>query len=187
MSAAVDRFREVLARYAGKQELVEIFEDEEETDIPEVGMVLSVSEDYYSLSKVDAQGRPDGSYVGLIEDIRRIGVGTQYLAAIELLYQRHKSATLLPYADEPKPTFDSMLEVLEFAQVTRQVVCVLTDELFFGFVGNFTSEHVEIREVNKSGIEDGIQFLDLDQVVRIDFGGPAEEARRFLHQVRLGL
>lgn len=187
MSAAVDRFREMLTRYVGKQELVEIFEDDEETDKFEVGMVLSVSEDYYSLSLVDSKGRPDGSYVGLMEDIRRIGVGTQYLAAVELLHQRHKSGTLIPYSEEPKPTFDSMQEVLEYAQRMRQVVCIHTDELFYGFVANFTSEHVEIREVNRSGIEDGVQFLDLDEVVRIDFGGPVEEARRFLHQVRLGL
>lgn len=187
MSAAVDRFREILSRYVGKTELVEIFEDDDEQDKFEVGMVLSVSEDYYSLSVVDTKGRPDGSYIGMIEDIRRIGVGTQYLAAIELLHQRNKSGTLLQWTDETRPTFDNIQDLLDYAMRTRSLVSIKTSEWFYGFVQHYTGDHVEIREVNKTGIEDGIQFIDLEEVVRVDYGGPTEEARRFLHQVRLGL
>jgi hypothetical protein len=67
------------------------------------------------------------------------------------------------------------------------MVSVTADVEFFGFIKDFTRDHIELLEVNKSGIEDGIQFIDLDEVSRIDFGGPSEESRLFLHQVRMGL
>jgi hypothetical protein len=186
MSAAIDRFREVLKKYVGTQELVEVYEDSEDTDKFEVGFVLSVSEDHYSLALIDSKGRGNGSFVGQIESIVRLAVGTQYLAGIRLLHERKRQPERKNSGNDVGP-FENMLELVRYSCENRLMVSVTADVEFFGFIKNFTRDHIELLEVNKSGIEDGIHFIDLDEVSRIDFGGPSEEARLFLHQVRMGL
>lgn len=186
MSAAVDRFRDVLRQYVGTQELVEIYDDADDTDKFEVGFVLSVSEDYYSLALIDSKGRPNGSFVGQMEQIVRLAVSTQYLSAIKLLYERHRQLEMKLSAVVIGP-FEHMLDLVRYACENKAMVCVTADVEFFGFIKDYTRDHIELLEVNKSGIEDGIQYIDLEEVTRIDFGGPSEEARLFLHRVRMGL
>lgn len=186
MGAALDRFREVLRQYVGTEELVEIYEDSDDTDKFEVGFVLAVSEDYYSLALIDAKGRPNGSFVGQFEEIVRLAVGTQYLTAIKLLHERQKQLEMNIKSPQIGP-FEHLLDLIRFAYDHRMMLCVTADVEFYGFVKDYTSDHIELLEVNKSGIEDGTHFIDLDEVSRIDFGGPSEDARLFLHRVRMGL
>ena len=186
MSAAVDRFREVLKQYVGSQELVEVYEDSEDTDKFEVGFVLGVSEDNYSLALIDSKGRPKGSFVGQIDEIVRLAVATQYLTAIKLLFERHRQTEMNLKVPHVGP-FENMLELIQYAHNHRMMISVTADVEFYGFVKDYTHDHIELLEVNKSGIEDGIHYIDLDQVVRIDYDGPSEEARLFLHRVRMGL
>lgn len=166
--------------------MVEVYDDSTDTDKFEVGLVLSVSEDYYSLARVDSKGRPNGSYVGQIEQIVRLAVGSQYLLAIKLLTERQKQFEM-GIKPEPAGPFDQFSDLIRYACEHRIMISVTADAEFFGFVKDFTSDHIELVEINKSGIEDGIQYIDLDQVSRIDFDGPSEEARQFLHRVRMGL
>ncbi|MBS1700035.1 MAG: hypothetical protein JST12_00100 [Armatimonadetes bacterium] len=186
MSAAVDRFREVLKQYVGTEELVEVYEDREDTDKFEVGFVLSVSEDYYSLALIDSKGRPNGSFVGQIDEIVRLAVGTQYLVAIKLLHERQRQ-TEFPVRPTTVGPFETLLDLVRYARNSRIMVSVTADVQFLGFIKDYTDDHIELLEVNKSGIEDGIHYIDLEEVVRIDFDGPSEEARLFLHRVRMGL
>lgn len=186
MSAAVDRFREVLRQYVGSQDLVEIYDDRDDTDKFEVGFVLSVSEDYYSLALVDNKGRASGSFVGQMEQIVRLAVGTQYLTAIKLLVERQRQMEMGFRRSDAGP-FENMQDLIRYAHSNRIMVSVTADVEFFGFIRAYSSEHLELLEVNKSGIEDGVQYIDLEEVSRIDFGGPAEDARLFLHRVRMGL
>ncbi len=184
MAAAVDRFREILRGYAGKNELVEIYDDSEDLDKFEVGFVLSVSEDTYFVKKIDTKGRYNGHYMGRMEDIVRLATGTQYLTAIRLLNERDRATAP---AELQVPPLETFTELLKFASKNRLLISVWVDVNFLGFIREFTNEHLELIEVNKSGLEDGIQYLDLDEISTLEIGGPDVEARRFLHQVRMGL
>ncbi len=186
MSAAVDRFREVLQQFVGTEELVEVYDDTDNTDKFEVGFVLAVSEDYYSLSLIDSKGRPNGSFVGQIEQIVRLAVNTQYLTAIKLLVERQRQLEMNMRPSKAGP-FENLLDLVRYAHENRVMVSVAADVEFFGFIKDYSPEHLELLEVNKSGIEDGIQYIDLSEVSRIDYDGPSEDARRFLHRVRMGL
>jgi len=186
MGAAVDRFREVLRQYVGTEEFVEVYDDSEDTDKFEVGIVLAVSEEFYSLSLIDSKGRPNGSFVGQIDEIVRLAVGTQYLTAVKLLHERQKQTEMSLRVPIVGP-FENMLDLIRYACENRIMVSVTADVEFFGFIKDYTQDHIELLEVNKSGIEDGVHFIDLDEVSRIDFDGPGEEARLFLHRVRMGL
>lgn len=181
---AIDRFREVLRRYCGKGELVEIYDDSQDLDKFEVGFIIAVSDDTYFVKKVDTKGRYNGHYMGRLEDVVRLATGTQYLTAVRLLTERAKS---LEGEDQELPPMEAFAELLKFAHRNRLMVSAWVDVRFYGFVQEFTKEHLELIEVNKSGLEDGVQYLDIDEIATIELGGPDVDARRFLHQVRLGL
>jgi hypothetical protein len=185
VSLAIDRFREVLRRFVGKNELIEVYEDDDD-DKFEVGYVISVSEDTYSLNMIDSKGRFNGIFVGSLEEVRRLASGTQYLASIQLLNERFKSGDRIESNMPPGP-FEDMDDLLKYAHKHRLMTAILTESYFYGYVMHYTKEHLELLEVNKAGIEDGIQYLDREEITRIDFGGPVEDARQFLHSVRMGL
>ncbi len=184
MPDAIDRFREVLRRYCGKSELVEIYDDSQDLDKFEVGFIIAVSDDTYFVKKVDTKGRYNGHYMGRLEDVVRLATGTQYLTAVRLLTERAKS---LEGEDQELPPMEAFAELLKFAHRNRLMVSAWVDVRFYGFVQEFTKEHLELIEVNKSGLEDGVQYLDIDEIATIELGGPDVDARRFLHQVRMGL
>lgn len=195
MPEAVDRFREILKRYINRDELVEIYEDSSDEDKFEVGFVVNVTEDTYTLDTVDTVGRYNGVYIGDLNDIIRIAAGTQYLAGMELLVQHQiRSADNLGWKGPREsahrfPTFSSTFDLANYAKENRMLVQMVDGAkgVFYGFVKNLSAEHIELLEVNRLGIEDGLQFLALNDIVRIDFGGPHEDARAFLHRVRMGL
>jgi hypothetical protein len=195
MPEAVDRFREILKRYINRDELVEIYEDSSDEDKFEVGFVVNVTEDTYTLDTVDTVGRYNGVYIGDLNDIIRIAAGTQYLAGMELLVQHQiRSADNLGWKGPKEsarrfPTFSSTFDLANYAKENRMLVQMVDGAkgVFYGFVKNLSAEHIELLEVNRLGIEDGLQFLALNDIVRIDFGGPHEDARAFLHRVRMGL
>jgi len=195
MPEAVDRFREILKRYINRDELVEIYEDSTDEDKFEVGFVINVTEDSYTLDTIDPIGRYSGVFFGDLSDIIRIAAGTQYLAGMELLVQHqlrsHDASSWKGPRDNSHrfPMFSSTLEVASYARENRMLVQMVDGAkgVFFGFVKNVSAEHIELLEVNRLGIEDGLQFLALDDIARIDFGGPHEDARAFLHRVRMGL
>jgi hypothetical protein len=184
MAAAVDRFREILRRHVGRNELVEIYDDAQDLDKFEVGFIVAVSEDTYFVKKVDAKGRYNGHFMGRLDDVVRLATGTQYLTAIGLLAERTRSSDS---HDQELPALDNFSDLLKYAHRNRLMVSAWVDVCFFGFIQEFSKEHLELVEVNKSGLEDGIQYLDIDEVSTIEIGGPDVDARKFLHQVRMGL
>ena len=184
VAAAVDRFREILRRYVGKNELVEIYDDSQDLDKFEVGFIVAVGDNTYFVKKVDAKGRYNGHYMGRLDDVVRLATGTQYLTAVRLLTERARSSE---GAEHELPPLDAFSDLLKYAHRNRLMVSAWVDVNFFGFVQEFTNEHLELIEVNKSGLEDGIQYLDIDEISTIELGGPDVDARRFLHQVRMGL
>ncbi len=195
MPEAVDRFREILKRYVNRDELVEIYEDSSDEDKFEVGFVINVTEDSYTLDTIDPIGRYSGVFFGDLSDIIRIAAGTQYLAGMELLVQHQLRSSDGASWKGPRenshrfPMFSSTFEVATYARENRMLVQMVDGAkgVFYGFVKGVSAEHIELLEVNRLGIEDGLQFLALNDIARIDFGGPHEDARAFLHRVRMGL
>ena len=188
MSDFVDKIRQTMRKCQEVGEMVEVYDDERNIDRFNVGLVESVTVDTYCLQGIGPHGDLDGRQVGRIEDVVRLSVGSEYLFALKLLHEsRDRLKADLPGADGFLP-FD-LQNSLRFAKEKRIVVTLLDPdhEKITGFVRDFGRDFVEVCEVQRDGQEDGFLIIHLDEVVRIDIGGRMEQARAFVHRVRMGL
>lgn len=188
MSDFDDKVREIFRRCQASGDMVEVYDDGDNLDRFDVGVVESVTSDYYSLLSIGPYGDFDGRQVGRIEDVIRVATGSEYLSALRLLHEARGRIDADPPSPEGYLPMD-LTNTLRFAKDKRIVVSLVDadKETLTGFVTDFGNEFVELREVRRDGQEDGLIVLHLDEVVRIDVGGRVEQARAFVHRVRMGL
>jgi hypothetical protein len=188
MSAFNDKIRETLRLCVASKDMVEVYDDERNLDRFNVGMVDSVTHDAYCIQSIGPHGDFDGRQIGRIEDIIRLSTGSEYLSALKLLHEaRDRITTTLPNPDGYLPM--DLQNSLRFAKDKKIVVSLIDpDHLqITGFVKDFGEDFVEISEVRRDGQEDGSIIVHLEEIVRVDVGGRMEQARAFVHRVRMGL
>ncbi len=186
MADLIDKFRAVLLTCQESHSMAELYTDEEELDRFSVGYIEEVGRETYTLAAVDDEGRFDGRQVGRLEAIIKLTVDSEYLSALKLLHEG--SGALEPTRPTGPPPRD--LEAgLRGAMRDRMVASVLDvdHEAHTGFITDVGEEFVEISEIRRDGHRDGTTILRLDDVFRVDIGGRTEQARGFLHRVRMGL
>lgn len=183
-----DKIRETLRRCKETGDLVEVYDDDRDLDRFIVGKVESVTRDGYGLLSVGPHGDFDGRQIGRIEDIIRISTGSSYLSALRLLHEARGTLEEPPVDSTGYLPMD-LGNALRLARDKRIVVSLVdADHIpIIGFVNDYGDDYVEVRELRKDGEEDGLITVHLDDIVRIDAGGRTEQARGFLHRVRLGL
>jgi hypothetical protein len=169
-------------------ELVEIYEDSNEESNFELGFVRASNSETYTLNVINSLGASLGIYQGRTSDIHRINFGNIYLQSRQLMVQKSSSANPLKH-DTSGIIADTFFETLMQAMFQKIIIKVIdyhgSDHI--GFVYRVTNEHVEIRQVSSEGIENGLNILAMENIVRIDVDGAQERARYFLHSVRMGL
>ncbi len=188
MSDFNEKIRQTLRRSKESGDMVELYDDEQNLDRFNVGLVESVTHDSYCIQSIGPHGEPDGRQVGRIEDVIRLSTGTEYLMALKLLHQARDRITVdLPQPDAYLPM--DLQNSLRFARDKKIVVSLIDPDhvQITGFVRDFGKEFVEIAELRRDGQEDGSIVIHLDEVVRVDIGGRMEQARAFVHRVRMGL
>jgi hypothetical protein len=187
MSDLLDKYRAVLAGCRERADMAEVYTDEEDLDRFSVGYIESVSRESYTLTAVDPEGQLDGRQVGRLDAIVKLVVGSEYLAALKFLHEGKMTLEeLRPAAgDIPK----DLRGGLEHAMRNRIVVSLLDIDRVAttGFVTDVGHEFVEVHEIRRDGHADGFVILPVDDIFRVDIGGRAEQARHFLHRVRMGL
>jgi hypothetical protein len=186
MSDLLDKFRTVLRACEGARSMAEIYTDEEDLDRFSVGYVEEVGRETYTLAAIDDEGRFDGRQVGRLEAIIKLTVDSEYLSALKLL---HEGGSALEPTRPSGPPPRDLRAGLEAAMRDRTVASVIDvdHQAHTGFVTDVGEEFVEISEIRRDGHRDGMTILRLDDVFRVDIGGRTEQARGFLHRVRMGL
>ena len=184
----LDKIRDTLRRCLDSGDLVEVYDDDRDLDRFIVGKVESVTRDGYGLLAVGPHGDFDGRQIGRIEDVIRVATGSSYLSALRLLHDARGTMDSQP-ADSAGYAPLDLNNALRFAQDKRIVVSLVDGDHIpiVGLVNDFGKDYVEIRELRKDGEEDGLITVHLDDIIRIDAGGRTEQARSFLHRVRMGL
>jgi hypothetical protein len=183
-----EKVRHTLRRCKEAGEMVEIYDDERNLDRFNVGLVESVTHDTYCMQSIGPHGDFDGRQVGRIEDVIRLATGSEYLFALKLLHEAHdRLAAELPSPEGYYPL--DLQNSLRFAKDKKIVVSLVDPDhvQITGFVRDYGSDYVEIGEVRRDGQEDGLLIVHLDEIVRVDIGGRMEQARAFVHRVRMGL
>ena len=183
-----DKIRDTLRRCMDEGDLVEVYDDDRDLDRFIVGKVESVTREGYGLLSIGPHGDFDGRQIGRIEDIIRIATGSSYLSALRLLHDARGTMDGQPADSEGYTPLD-LGNALRFAREKRIVVSLVDGDHIpiIGFVNDFGKDYVEIRELRKDGEEDGLITVHLDDIIRIDAGGRTEQARAFLHRIRMGL
>jgi hypothetical protein len=156
-----------------------------EPDTFEVGFIRSIEGDSFRIDRIDRYGSNWGSFVGSLDKVMRVQYGTQYMQSVQLLLAR-------PSGSQPNRGAPNSLEienVLSFASSKNLVVGIHIEDgsVLYGYVRGYSSEHVELEELNFLGYEDGRRIFPTDDILRVVYGGPDEESRQFLNRVRLGL
>lgn len=191
MSEYSKRLRSILESLVGTGELIEVHSVDDEDSGYEVGSILQVSDETFTIESVLGSGRPDGFYVGDIDSIGFISRGTEYLVSRQMLKDRFGSAPNLAHK-RTLPKFNGWADVIDYAKSERLLVEVTYSmsgdtETMYGFIRESSAYHFELTHVLSSGQEDGVSILDLERIDRIQFDMPMIESRTFLHKGRMGL
>jgi hypothetical protein len=184
-----EKIRQTLERCKTDRDMVEVYDDERNLDRFNVGLVESVTRESFCILSIGPHGDFDGRQVGRIEDIIRLSTGSEYLGALKLL---HEAKHRLEQETLPEPEGYMPMDLqnsLRFAKDKRIVVSLVDpDHLqITGFVQDYGEDFVEICELRRDGQEDGSIVVHLEEIVRVDIGGRMEQARAFVHRVRMGL
>jgi hypothetical protein len=183
VSELFERIRQVLFECNERGELCGVHY---EPDSFEVGFIREIDGDSFRLERIDRYGQNWGSFVGTLDKVLRVQFGTQYMQAVQLLLERQKLAN---GTSRGAPDSLEMEKLLAFAASKNLVVGIHTEDgsVLYGYVRAYSDDHIELEEISFLGYEDGRRVFPVEDVLRLTYGGPDEEARMFLNRVRLGL
>lgn len=183
MSALFERIRQVLFDCHERDELCGVHY---EPDTFEVGFIREIDGDSFRLERIDRYGQNWGSFVGTLDKVMRVQYGTQYMQAVQMLIERVKLGN---NGAKGAPDSLEMEKLLAFVTSKNILVGIHVEEgnIIYGYVRAYSDDHVEIEEINFLGYEDGRRVFPIEDVMRLTYGGPDEESRKFLNRVRLGL
>lgn len=183
MSELFERLRSVIQSCLDRGELIGVYY---EPDSFEVGFVREFDGDSFRIERIDRYGQNWGSFVGTLDKVIRVQYGTQYMQSVQLLMERIRRGT---NGSHGAPESLEMEKLLEFCKTKNLVVALYGEDgnVVYGYVRAYSSEHVEVEEISYLGYEDGIRVMPMEDIARLTYGGPDEESRMFLNQVRLGL
>ncbi len=183
MSELFERIRQVLFDCHERGELCGVHY---EPDSFEVGFVREIDGDSFRLERIDRYGQNWGSFVGSLEKILRVQYGTQYMHAVKLLLERQKISN---GQSRGAPDSLEMEKLLEFVMNKKLLAGIHTEDgsVLYGYVRAYSDDHVELEEISFLGYEDGRRVFPVEDIMRLSYGGPDEEARMFLKGVRLDL
>ncbi len=134
-----------------------------------VGWIVAMSDDVYILATVDEIGRRDSYQFGFIDDIYKITANGDYLQAIgEMMMSYVESETMTL----PEP---SLAGVFVWAIHSKSLISI-QDRLgveSFVFVTEFDKESFAMQAYNSMGAYDGDVSMLIQDIFRVEFGGPA--------------
>ncbi len=181
----IERLRTVLDTHASGG-LVAIYVDPFDCDAFEAGAVKHVGSDLLVIEAVGSNGDPEGLMYLPMCEVRRMAYGTKYLAGIEFLRDRwseiaHRGAHCFAQG--------SVMADLTNARESGWVVQVHCREsnVWEGFVLAVSPGWVHLAVLVEEGELDGYLIVHLDEIERVEVGGPSQLAHEILFHHRLGI
>lgn len=158
--------KQVFERYLGSDALLEIYPRDCEKFY--VGRVLGLDEEFVLMHILSKYGRDEGFALFSLEDITSVQVDTIYLKKTLCLSGRWSAQRKLPSV-----TDGNLLEfLLNYARENGLGVSVeLRDEEpedYLGIVESCTDGILTLRQVGLYGEDDGVAYVRMDEIGRVD-------------------
>jgi len=172
--------KQVFEKYLGKEDLLEVYtRDSENFD---VGRVLGLDDDFVLLHAMSKYGRDEGLVLVLLADVVGVQAETIYLKKTRCLSERYPEKRQLPVVEG-----DSMLKfLLDYAQKSGLGVSFeLKDgnpEDYCGLVLERGEDVVTLKQVKLYGEYDGIAYVRMDEIGRVDCDDQQMSGRIFFAQ-----
>lgn len=171
-----------LSNYLGKECLVSLFTNKEQTDSFALGFVVAIDDDNVLLAHVNTSGDYDGFKIKNLNSIIMIETDTLYQSSMYSLYQlsdrKHDKIELV--------NNDAMKSLLLYAKQKQLVVAIQLLESDYcnvqGFVYDFseTDNIVTINNVDRYGVKDGFSYINIDDVSKVMCDSEDEQTLRKL-------
>jgi hypothetical protein len=181
----IERLRAVLDERASTG-LVAIYVDPSDCDLFEAGAVRRVGNELLVIEAVGSNGDPEGMLYLPMREVRRMAYGTKYLDGIKFLRGRWAE---IARRGEQRLALGSFRDDLAHAREAGWIVQVHCRESadWAGFVLAVGPRWVHMAVVVEEGELDGYLILDLDEIERVEVGGPSQLAHELLFRRRLGI
>jgi hypothetical protein len=192
---------DILKKAVESKEMISIYTDISEQDYFSVGFLEKVTEEYFLMQHVTAEGLEDGHVVRRLGDIYRIDQGSQYERKLEILFDAQKqqhfdllSSPIVSASPIARPSSsleggDLLAEVLEEAKGKQSMVTIkISDERresidsILGFVTLVTDEIAEIAKVSHYGEDDGTVVIFLQDIEAVNCDTIEELTTKLLYQ-----
>ena len=167
-----------------KQEVCNIYHDENDTLRFSVGFILGYDEKFFVIESIDPNGKSDGFKCGLMDSIIKIESSTNYTNNIGKLFKFYEQNRNNLIVNE-----DMVLDLLNFAKQNNKIcsiiLCESNNDDIVGFVESVENDLLNIRQINENGENDGSAFLDLGRISGIRCGSGEEIKLEILYKLNV--
>lgn len=160
--------RQILKRYLGREDYLEVYARPEASDRFDVGRLLAMDDQYVLMNTCDENGRDDGLSLRLIENIICVQADTLYLKKL-CLFEKSCASRYAKWKNVQSDLMDALLMhayetgsgvslELENGDETTLVGCLLEEP----------GEVIALRQLDAYGDDDGVAYVRRDQLARVD-------------------
>ena len=168
-------FGDFLRRAQRCQEVLSLYVNEEDTYRFTVGRIRNVYTDDFIMEHLAPGGAYDGLSVMRIADVYRMTIGDEYTKEVVAVASPQTGERAALPAEET-----ALRALLRYAQDRQKIVSIElhdsdnTDVL--GYVEALGDQLCLVRELNRSGGDEGVSALDLEAITMLSCDGEEERA-----------
>ncbi len=144
-----------------------------------VGYLIGLDEEYTLLQHINADGRYDGYVMISTADIYRCEYDDEYTNRIEKLYRiRGKK-----HEDVELEYGNTLIAFMNWTIKKNYVVSIQNEEENIniqGLIKEINAENIVIQVINDNGEYDGITYMDISYITRIDCDSTDEQTLKLL-------
>ena len=179
-----ENWEDVLKQYEGTGELLEFYTGTDEDGFS-IGTVVQVFDDieddeddvYADASVIIGAIDPDGGSDGLLwlplYDLTRVCAGTQFLQSKKALVGEE---VLQPFETDEETGLDALFELSHQEGRILSVDIGVDEPVIFGVVEDYNDVFVQMHCYTEEGADDGVSFIDREQIDFCQYQGVDERA-----------
>lgn len=179
--------KDIIKRLCNTNELVEVYTNPNDCDKFAVGYIDACTDNEYLVHAFQENDLDDGYYVMRNDSVFEIRRRTKYLKNMLQFINPNPEKYKLPkgYSSE----LDLFCVVLNLCKEERLIAMIRLEfgAECYGWVTDFDDNILEIETVDCDGIPDGINYLRMEDVEIIGFGGLEENRRLKLFETQNNL
>lgn len=165
----INSIKELLNNDHGSNQLVQIYNCNDDPDIFNLGQFISVSNDFYVYVSIDKKGFMDGIRLGYIKDIYKISKKGKYIDKYKKIFQLFdRKADLREYTSFFKKDDCDLLSFLKFAYDNNKVIslslCSSNQYDVSGLISSYNDKTLVLKEINTYGEEEETSIIDIQSI-----------------------